>query len=291
MKITIDNFSGLTVLSYDRGMMGEFYSHLLHIKKFDQDNIESKNNMWSAWKTDKTFDGLIYTPWINTGTTNFCIEIYGKTIHQMMLDSEYDSARKALLELINLSSVIDTQIFYNYASQKKYMQLANMLTLDDYNGEIITRYHNYNSIDITKVFPNCKHINFYTNPDKKWIFILLYFYKKIINKVFEGPEWLINTENDLISFFDFVDMSSKGKEIENSKNINAFDLLDVDYIIPDIFYKDERTKVLVEKNIKNNIHIINKLVYDINDKVSKLELLKLILKLYKENANELGRSY
>ena len=209
----------------------------------------------------------------------------------MMLASEYDSARKALLELINLSSVIDTQIFYNYASQRKYMQLANMMTLDDYNGEIITRYHNYNSIDITKVFPNCKHINFYTNPNKKWIFILLYFYKKIINKVFEGPEWLINTENDLISFFDFVDTSSKGKEIENSKNINAFDLLDVNYIIPDIFYKDEKTKVLVEKNIKNNIHIINKLGYDINDKVSKLELLKLILKLYKENANELGRSY
>lgn len=269
MKITTDNFSGLTVLSYDRGQMGEFYTHLLHLKHFNESKTTSKNNMWESSKIDRSFNGLTYTPMLNSSITIFHEKIYGKTIHHMIIDNEYDKAKKALLELINLSDFIDNDLFYDAVSKNKFNELKTLIHTDEYCGEVITRHHNYNTIDLTKIFTNCNHINFYCDQNKRWVFMLLYFYKKIINKVYARPEWLINNEKNLIDFFHYVVSTSNSIPLENATNINAFDLLNIENKIHDIFYKNEETKFLVNKNIKANIDIITNLGYDLsNDEVN-----------------------
>jgi hypothetical protein len=268
--ISLDDFSGLTVISYDRGQMGEFYSHLLHLKQFNESEVKAHNNMWQSYKTDKTFDGLIYTPMLNASATIFSEKIYGKTIHHMMINNQYDEAKKALLNLINLNYFIDRNAFDEAISKKKFNELKTLMHTDDYYDDVITRYHNYNMIDLTKIFINCNHINFYCPSNKRWIFILLYFYKKIINKVYAGPEWLINNETDLINFFHFVVSSSNSIPLDNATNINAFDLLNV---------KNEETEFLVYKNIKTNIDIITDLGYDISDDDINIE--KTIVNLYR----------
>jgi hypothetical protein len=264
--ISLNDFSGLTVISYDRGQMGEFYYHLLHIEQFNESKIKAHNNMWQAYKTDKTFNGLIYTPMLNASATIFSEKIYGKTIHHMMIDGEYDKAKKALLNLINLSDFIDNSSFDDAVLKNKFNELKTLMHTDEYYGKVITRYHNYNIIDFTKIFTNCNHINFYCQPNKRWIFILLYFYKKIINKVYAGPEWLINNETDLINFFHFVVSSSNSIPLDNATNINAFDLLNI---------KNEAT----EQNMKANIDIIKNLSYDINDDEVNIE--ETVVNLYR----------
>ena len=114
--ISLNDFSGLTIISYDRGQMGEFYSHLLHLEQFNESKVTSYNNMWQSYKTDKTFDGLIYTPMLNATSTIFSEKVYDNTIHHMMIDNEYDKAKKALLNLINLSDFIDNDTFYDYVN-------------------------------------------------------------------------------------------------------------------------------------------------------------------------------
>jgi hypothetical protein len=273
--ISLNDFSGLTVISYDRGQMGEFYSHLLHLEKFNKSEATSHNNMWKATKTEKSYDALTYTPMINTAATIFSKKIYGKTIHQMIIDHEYDEAKKTLLSFINLSDFIDNDAFYDAISKNKFNELKILMHTDDYYDDVITRYHNYNMIDLTKIFTNCNHINFYCSSNKRWIFILLYFYKKIVNKVYAGHEWLINNETDLINFFHFVVSSSNSIPLDNAININAFDLFNIKNKI----HKNEETKFLVYKNIKANIDIITNLGYDINNNEVNIE--ETVVNLYR----------
>jgi len=277
--ISLNDFSGLTVISYDRGQMGEFYSHLLNLKKFNKSEATSHNNMWKALKTEKSYDVLTYTPMINAAATISSKKIYGKTIHQMIIDHEYDEAKKALLSFINLSDFIDNDAFYDVVSKNKFNELKILMHTDEYYNDVITRYHNYNMIDLTKIFTNCNHINFYCSSNKRWIFMLLYFYKKIINKVYEKPEWAINNETNLIDFFNFVVSSSNSIPLDNAININAFDLFNIENKINDIFYKNEETQFLVNKNIKANIDIITNLGYDINDDEVNIE--ETVVNLYR----------
>jgi len=277
--ISLNDFSGLTVISYDRGQMGEFYSHLLHLKKFNKSESTSYNNMWKTYKTEKTFDGLIYTPMQNSYSTIFNENLYGKSIHHMIIDNEYNEAREALLSLINLSYFIERNEFDDAVSNNKFNELKKLMHTDECYDDVISKYHNYNMIDITEIFTNCTHINFYCKPNKRWIFILLYFYKKLINKIYEGSEWLINSEKKLINFFNFVICSSNSIPLNNAINIDAFDLLNVKNKINDIFYKNEETKLLVNNNIKANIDIITSLGYDIND--DEVDIEKTILNLYR----------
>lgn len=277
--ISLNDFSGLTVISYDRGQMGEFYSHLLHLKQFNKSKVESLHDMWKSYETDKTFDGLIYTPKLNASATIFSEKIYGKTIHHMMTDNKFDEAKIALLNLINLSCFIDRKEFDKAISKNKFKELKTLIHTDEYYDYIITRYHNYNMIDLTKIFTNCNHINFYCRPNKRWVFILLYFYKKLINRVYAGPEWLINNETDLIDFFHFVVSSSNSIPLDNAININAFDLLNIENKIHDIFYKNEETKLLIDNSIKANIDIITNLGYDISDDEVNIE--ETVVNLYR----------
>jgi hypothetical protein len=310
--ITTDNFSGLTILSYNRGMMGEFFGILLQYKLFNTNiDINSINKFknkdsesFGAWAIDKTFNCIVDTDYhfINNFTQNFQKDVFGKGVYGMIQDKEYELARSSLIKMVNLNDFFngDYEMFCKRIATKNYKTILNLLT-DDYASYdvLVTRSHNYTNIDFTECFTGCTHINFYTEEKYKGIFFALYFFKKIKSMFsymfFKTPYafWNIESIENFIEAYEWIWKNPTGP-IKNAININVYDIL-VGKLYPEEFMIDD-TKDIIIKNNKVNINLLNSVGIDLNKGITKSELLNKLLpiceELIKGNLkNELGRSY
>ena len=307
--ITTDNFSGLTILSYDRGQMGEFFTILLQHKLYN-DNIDTDfinkfkskyAHSFNAWAIDKTFNCIIDTDFhfIKNVTKDFQRDVFGKEVYNMIQDKEYELARSSLIKMLNLNDFFngDYRMFCEMTFTKDYKNILNLLT-DDYSSynAVVTRSHNRINLDFTECFTGCTHINFYTEEKYKGIFRALYYFKKI-ERMFSKDihaYWNINSIENFIEKYEWIWEAPTGP-IKNAININVYDIL-VGKLYPEEFMIDDNTKDIIIKNNKVNINLLNNVGIDLNKGITKSELLNKLLpiceELIKGNLkNELGRSY
>ena len=297
--ISKDDFTNLTILTYDRGMMGEFFALLLYLreyKSFTYDDLFNKlknkdSYSFKSWELDKTFNCLVDNSmlFINSSTIRFMQTVFKKNVYDMILDKEYNLAKSSFLKMINLHIILQGD--YDSVSNKNIEnKILNILTDDavEIYPNIITRSHNYNQIDFTECFKGCEHINFYADEYERNIFIVLYFYKKIPfmfgNYDNKTRYWDID-KRDLNTPFEFV-YSRGSSKIENACNINVFDILS-GKLYPERFIVDDDTILKINDNNRKNIEILNSMGIDINDRLTKQQLyskIKVIFdKQYEKN--------
>ena len=297
--ISKDDFTNLTILTYDRGMMGEFFALLLYLreyKSFTYDDLFNKlknkdSYSFKSWELDKTFNCVVDNSmlFINSSTIRFMQTVFKKNVYDMILDKEYNLAKSSFLKMINLHVLLqgDYDSFSNKNIENKILNILTDDAVEIYPG-IITRSHNYNQIDFTECFKGCEHINFYADEYERNIFIALYFYKKIPfmfgNYDNKTRYWDID-KRDLNTPFEFV-YSRGSSKIENACNINVFDILS-GKLYPERFIVDDDTILKINDNNRKNIEILNSMEIDINDRLTKQQLyskIKVIFdKQYEKN--------
>jgi hypothetical protein len=297
--ISKDDFTNLTILTYDRGMMGEFFALLLYLreyKSFTYDDLFNKlknkdSYSFKSWELDKTFNCIVDNDmlFINSPIMGFMKDIFKENVYNIILNKKYGDAKSAFLKMINLHVTLqgDHTILTNKNMRDK---IINLLTDDavDTHSTIITRSHNYNQIDFTECFKGCEHINFYADEYERNIFIALYFYKKIPfmfgNYDNKTRYWDID-KRDLNTPFEFV-YSRGSSKIENACNINVFDILS-GKLYPERFIVDDDAILKINDNNRKNIEILNSMGIDINDRLTKQQLyskIKVIFdKQYEKN--------
>jgi hypothetical protein len=297
--ITKNDFSGLTILSYNRGMMGEFFSILLQHKlsniDIDNNSVNKFKNSYShsftAWSIDKTFNCIVDADFrfMNDFTQNFQRDVLGKGVYAMIQDGEYDLARASLIKMINLNDFFngDYGMFCKRILDKDYKTILNLST-DDYTGytNMMTRSHNDKNIDFTKCFIGCNHINFYCEEKYKGIFCSLYFLKKMHVIFLKSPYifWNINSIKNFMEIYDWIWDRPLGL-IKNADNINVYDIL-TGKLYPEQFIFNDETKKIIEENNKVNINLLNSFGINLDEGITRNDLLTKILPICEEKIKE-----
>ena len=288
--ITKNDFSGLTILSYPRGQMGEFFAIMLYAKNYleidnDMSLLYAGNNQFSAYKIDRAFNSLVYTRDLESANCILERHFYNETLYNLIKNKEYDLAKTCFLQFINLAETLnfDYNVFSNLVARKEFDKISVFFKDSPYNGKIITRSHNYDQLDFTECFNNCNHINFYALQEKQWVFTCLYFIKKIKNREFEKSIWLFKRFEDI---WDYVNNYNKNKEsqiIKNAYNINVYDIL-TGKNIPEIFVKDDSSIQKIKKYCESNINLLEDFRLDHTiDNYDSQELYEIFNEYYKRN--------
>lgn len=287
------DFCNLTVLSYTRGQFGEFF-YLILKNKIVPTNLErykTSSNMFEAYKIDMLFNLLSTSKYQQHWSIEFVKHLTGHSVDQLIINKQYDLLRYVVQGSIDIASSFehDNFIIDKIGLNKDNFSKLQSIISGDSKSLVITRSHCYYGEQLTNILPNCNHIHFYCSQDKRWIFDLLYFYKKYRNKSYLKNSWNIKTTDQFEQFYNYVINAHNGP-IEGATNIDIYDLL-ANNNIPSILAVDSDTKSRIINNNNENKEIINQLGYDINQSIDINNLYPKFLNWFEETINELGRSY
>jgi hypothetical protein len=283
--LTEKDFSNLTLLSYPRGQMGEYF--FLNINKINPSFYLLGSNQYTTTKVDRSLECVTHNHFReNTNAIMLSRKFFGKSVFEL-IESNDPVAPKALLFFIRILHYLNYRIeeYYKLIKTQQWDVLYSLGTnLNPIDASFTFKAVNRGNLDYTKIFPKLNQIQFYCPQDKMWIPVFLYFIKTISNKEYLLPIWLSNNLN-INEYFSYVWDNNKNTPLDNTVNVNTFDIL-TNKFIPDIFNNHED----INNYCKNNIDLINNYNLSVERSYSKQHIFNIIKPLYEELLNGMGRS-
>lgn len=285
LMITENDFSNLTLLSYPRGQMGEYF--FLNLNGIESSKFLSGANQYITNYVDKSLECVTHNHMReNTNAIKLARKFFGKSVFEL-IESKSSKAPLALLFFIRLFKHVNYNIeeYYRLVAEERwddiYLLGTNPTPIDDtFTFKAVTR----GNINFTKVFHKLNQIQFYCPPDKIWIFVTLYFSKTIYNKEFINSTWMQNNLN-FKEYFKYVWENNKNTPLDGTININTYDIITNTFIDP--IFKNHKD---INEYCKKNLSIIENLNLDIDKSYDERIIFDIIEPLYTELINGMGRS-